>query len=259
MSAAGGTCCAALSAGNRHALQIDNLVANRSINGAVYLFAPGSSLANSLVQITGGGASTTTGFTAVILGSSTSATNTTIRRSGGPGLDLQGTAITLTGTRVVSTVGSAAVQVQNPSSGGFSGFVVDSSAGVGVSIQAANVQLSGFVVDHSTGVGVSVAQSNIAFTGCDVLRGATHGFALTSSFSGIQIHDCNIGGDVTLNEQNLGQGVFNPATNTNVVDALDNWWGLDVTGANLIPTLGAVNGFSGLVNVLPQRLSKRVP
>ena len=237
------TCSAAIQTGDRHRMLIDNARIHRAWSGAIYLAAPLSGVSNSLIDTTGNVASGyTTNTAAIVLNDTTSLQNVTVHRSGNVGIYVDGDNILMSGVRVSRSVGNGIDIGNNSAASGSNG-----------------LQLSGFVVDSAGGVGVSIAVSNLTLTGCDVLRSASHGFALTSNFAGVQIHDCNIGGDFTLNEQNLGQGVFNPASNTNFVDAVDSWWGLNVAGANHVPTSGGVNGFSGNVTTSPQRPGKRVP
>ena len=238
------SCSAAINTGDRHRVTMDNARIHRAWNGAVYLAAPLSGISNSLIDTTGNVASGYTNNTAAIaLNDTTSLQNVTVHRSGHTGVYVDGDNILMSGVRV-SRSAVIGIEIGNnaPTSG------------------SNGLSLSGFVVDSTTGVGVSIGVSNLTLTGCDVLRSSSHGFALTSSFTGVQIHDCNIGGAAIPNEANLGQGVFNPATNPNFVDAVDNWWGIDPnTGGNLIPTNGGVNGYSGNVTISPQRPTKRVP
>ncbi|HEU4995394.1 MAG TPA: hypothetical protein VFT29_11275 [Gemmatimonadaceae bacterium] len=237
-------CCfsAAINGATRHRLLMDSVIVHKAFNNAVSLAASGSFLRRSWIDTTGTASTNyVSNQAAVAFGDSIDIQNTLIRRSGNSGLSLRGTAITMSGTRVVRSLANG-VEIAGGATGGTFG---------------------GFAVDSTTGVGVSIQTNNITVTNCDVLRGATHGFAATSNFSGITINDCNIGSvsnTVTSADENLGAGILNPA-GSNFINAVNNWWGRSLSGAPIDPQQSnpPQNGISGNVNTTPPRNGPRVP
>jgi len=243
-------CCqAAINGGDRHILTLDSVIVHKAEQGAIWMQAPGSQMSRSVVDTTG---PNTNGFVAtypaVGLQENTTVNGLVVRRGGATGIYVDGNNISMTGVRVVNNRGSG-IQIANNSAGpgGSQGLV-----------------LSGFTVDsnQATGVGVSVESSNVTLQNCDVVRNSSHGIALNSSYTGVVVTNCNIGnltGTATTADENIGSGIFNPTTNPNFVNAVNNWWGRQLSGAPITPASGTQNGITGNVTVTPTLNAPRVP
>ena len=241
------TCCtsAAINASASHVLSVSNSLVRRSTNGAIHLRASGSSISDVVVDTTGGGPSFTTGQNAIGVNGGVSISNLLVRRSGAVsgagGVTVDGTGVTLTGVRIVDASGN--------------GLLVGSTS--------TGLQLTGFVVDstQTTLAGtaaVLITANGIQMTGCDVLNSMGTGIATDRSLTGVAIHDCNILNN-GRNGTALGISNANTTTPANVISAEDNFWGLDVLGAFITPSVGTPNGISANVNASPVRPSQRIP
>lgn len=214
-------CCAAVNTENRHQLSVTDSRVRRSINGAIYLSAAGSSITRVRVDTTG---SPTTSYAAIGLNENTSATDLVVQRSGQIGIYIDGNPVTLTNVSVLQSL-SNGIEIAN-----------NAVAPAG----SQGLVLSDFRVDGAGGVGVSIGALGVQISSCQVLNGLSHGLATTTSLTGVVITGCNI-------TNNTGNGVNNAnATappNTFTIDANNNYWG-SVAGPLV------VNGGDGIsVNV----------
>jgi hypothetical protein len=85
--------------------------------------------------------------------------------------------------------------------------------------------------------------------------------ATNTSLTGVTVHDCNI---LNNGRSGSGHGISNfnttaPVPNGFVINADDNFWGLDGAGAPITPQIGGPNGISPNVTVNSVRPSQRVP
>jgi hypothetical protein len=231
------SCVAAINAGDRHRLLIDNARIHKAWSGAIYAATPLTTITNSLIDTTGTVASGyVANSAAVALNDSVSMSNVVVHRSGHTGIHLDGDAITIVGVRVSQSRGIGIQVANNSASTGSQG-----------------LQLSGFAVDSAGGVGVSIEATDVRLSDCDVLNGMSHGLATSTSLTGVRINDCNIENNgrsgTGLGVSNFNVGPTPP--NSFEIDANNNFWG---SGAP--PVLDAINGISLNVGVSSVRTAR---
>src|SRR6185295_6023379 len=199
----------------------------------------------SVVDTTGVAPGFAASYGAVALNENTTVTGLLVRRAGATAIYVDGTAIAMSGVRVVNNRGIG-IQIANnqpAANGGSQGLT-----------------LSGFAVDSNqvTGPAVSIESNSVQLVTCDVWNSLGNGIITNSGYAGIQIHDCNI---MNNGRSGTGLGVANNnlTNGTLLIDALDNFWGLDGTGAPIVPLVGTVNGISLNVNAATVRPTQRIP
>ncbi len=217
----------ALTTQDRHRLLISDARLRRSLNAAIYLGAPGSSITRVRIDTTG---NPTTSYSAVALNDSIAVDSLTVYRPGNIGVYTEGRGITLKNVLVrkgtsyglyfdvnSSITGSRGLTLSAQSPGALT-FTADSNALGGVLILADSVQVASCVVqDNGT-------------------TASHHGIAVNTARVAVQVHNCSL-------VNNAGNGVHNTtALVANVIDAANNWWG-DAGG----PSVGTGDGVSANV------------
>lgn len=220
------SCAAAINSAHRHQLLIDNVVIRRSWSGALYLGEAGSQVTNTVIDTTG---TLSTGYTsntaAVALDSTTSLSNVMVRRSGHTGIYIQRQPVVM-----------ADVEIRSPR-----------AFGVQIASGAPNLRLSDFTVDSAALAGVHLGAGGVQLSNCTVQNGSSHGFQANANHAAIVITTCNIENNGLSDG---GRGVEHVSGATNVIDASNNFWGLDAQGLPITPTLNTQNGISAAVTVL---------